>query len=271
MNKQLKQLTLCLISILSLILVLFDKNGFLYSDSNFFYLETIFFSFIGASVFLLIISIYRDIQGKNSTLDKLNKLTKYNEKRKEIEKEINALTLELTNSDFAEYIDVNRLVFNGQNTINNKAINLDNFIYQFGIKYDEMKVKENSALFLSPFDDDGFKLFKKCQSALNDLNISLQMTDSKVEKDDILMNIILLIIQSELIIVNINGRNPNVYYELGIAHALGKPTILLSKYDCSNNIGFDIRQKRIIMYKDIGDLENQLLYYISKMKNNNTC
>ena len=96
----------------------------------------------------------------------------------------------------------------------------------------------------------------------------MQRTDNYVEKEDIMMNIVSLIVQSEIVIVNINGRNPNVYYELGIAHAIGKPTILLSetKFE-SDDIAFDLRQKRIIMYSSMQDLEQQLLYQISRLKN----
>ena len=83
------------------------------------------------------------------------------------------------------------------------------------------------------------------------------------------MNIISLLVQSEIVIVNINGRNPNVYYELGIAHAIGKPTILISDSSFAEEIGFDIRQKRIIMYESINDLEKQLLYQVSRLKNKN--
>ena len=97
--------------------------------------------------------------------------------------------------------------------------------------------------------------------------MSLKKTDNQVEKDDILMNIVSLIVKAELIIVNINGQNPNVYYELGIAHAIGKPTILLSRTNLGlEDIGFDIRQKRIIMYRSDRELEQQLLYQVSRIK-----
>lgn len=95
----------------------------------------------------------------------------------------------------------------------------------------------------------------------------LRKTDNLVEKDDILMNIVTLIIQSEFVLVNLDGRNPNVYYELGIAHALGKPTILLSNAGYRlDDIGFDIRQKRIIIYENRNQLETELLSQINMLK-----
>lgn len=199
---------------------------------------------------------------------KLDKLIEYNKKRKELEEEIAALTHELMESDLSEYLNVNRLVFEGQNIIgNNKSINYKMFLKQFGLLNDKIEIRKNSAVFLTPFTDEGEMLFRKCQEILSNVDIFLQKTDKYVEKEDIMMNIISLIVQSEIVIVNINGRNPNVYYELGIAHAIGKPTILLSEANFkSDDIGFDIRQKRIIMYHSTQDLEQELLYQVSRLK-----
>lgn len=172
-------------------------------------------------------------------------------------------------SDIAQYIDVNRLPFDGQKGLwSSNLLNYDNFFEQAGLRKDAIKIREGSALFLTPFSKESDELFKRCRAILGDMGMFLQRTDNYVEKDDILMNIITLIVQSELIIVNIDGRNPNVYYELGIAHALGKTTIIISEMDfMDDEIGFDIRQKRIIMYRNYEDLERQLLYQINRLRN----
>lgn len=52
--------------------------------------------------------------------------------------------------------------------------------------------------------------------------------------------------QSRICIADLTGRNPNVLYELGIAQALGKPSILLSQD--INDVPFDVRHLRIIQY-----------------------
>ena len=52
--------------------------------------------------------------------------------------------------------------------------------------------------------------------------------------------------QSRLCVADVSQRNPNVLYEVGIAHTLGKPTILLtSKIE---EVPFDIRALRIVVY-----------------------
>ncbi len=42
--------------------------------------------------------------------------------------------------------------------------------------------------------------------------------------------------------------NANVFYELGYAHALGKPTILLAQRD--SKLPFDIQSFRVVFYND---------------------
>jgi HEAT repeat protein len=52
--------------------------------------------------------------------------------------------------------------------------------------------------------------------------------------------------QSKLVIADLTGRNPNVFYELGLAHAIQKPVILLSQN--VNDVPFDLRHVRVIIY-----------------------
>jgi len=55
-----------------------------------------------------------------------------------------------------------------------------------------------------------------------------------------------LLKQSTMALAELTGRNPNVFYELGLAHAVGKPVIMVT----SNNddIPFDLRGLRVIVY-----------------------
>ncbi len=52
--------------------------------------------------------------------------------------------------------------------------------------------------------------------------------------------------QSIICIADVTGKNPNVLYEVGIAHTLGKPTILLSQ--SVEQIPFDLRALRVVIY-----------------------
>jgi hypothetical protein len=54
--------------------------------------------------------------------------------------------------------------------------------------------------------------------------------------------------QAEIVIAEITPPNPNVFYELGYAHALGKPTILLAQRE--SKLPFDIQSFRVVFYND---------------------
>lgn len=263
-------ITLIIVELISLLGLLLKENENLLKENI---RNGLVWVVISVAVLTIVLIIGKTIGNRfgRSAGGTLNKIIKYNQKRKEIEQEIECLTQELLMSDAAQFVDINRLVISGQPHVvkEESVLDYDNFLKQFGIPKDTIKIKENSAIFLSPFNEQGNQLFKACQSILAEVGIFLQRTDNLVDKDDILMNIISLLVQSELVIVNIDGRNPNVYYELGIAHAIGKKTILLSKTKFSyTDIGFDIRQKRIIMYENTEDLERQLLSEISRIKIN---
>lgn len=56
-----------------------------------------------------------------------------------------------------------------------------------------------------------------------------------------------LIANSKILVADCTGRNPNVFYELGIAHTLGKKVIIIAQSE--DDIPFDIRHLRYIKYE----------------------
>ena len=53
--------------------------------------------------------------------------------------------------------------------------------------------------------------------------------------------------EAKVILADLTGKNPNVFYELGLAHATAKPVILVS--DSMEDIPFDLRGLRIISHE----------------------
>lgn len=49
---------------------------------------------------------------------------------------------------------------------------------------------------------------------------------------------------ARLVIADLTGRNPNVYYELGVAHSFGIPVVIL--VDEVDSLSFDTSQERVI-------------------------
>ena len=55
------------------------------------------------------------------------------------------------------------------------------------------------------------------------------------------------ILKASLIVADVTGRNPNVFYELGMAHTVGRPTIVIAQDE--NDVPFDIRAFRYLKYE----------------------
>lgn len=51
---------------------------------------------------------------------------------------------------------------------------------------------------------------------------------------------------SKLVLADLSGKNPNVFYELGLAHALAKPAILVT--EAIDDVPFDLRALRVLEY-----------------------
>jgi hypothetical protein len=66
---------------------------------------------------------------------------------------------------------------------------------------------------------------------------------SNVIMDDITKSIR----RARLIIADLTGRNPNVFYEVGIAHALNKQVLLMTQ--SIDDVPFDLRHRRALVYE----------------------
>jgi hypothetical protein len=62
----------------------------------------------------------------------------------------------------------------------------------------------------------------------------------------VIQDVVALIDRSRIVVCDCTGRNPNVFYEAGIAHTLGREVILITQND--NDIPFDLRHIRYIRY-----------------------
>lgn len=56
--------------------------------------------------------------------------------------------------------------------------------------------------------------------------------------------------EAKVLVAELTTRNANVFYELGLAHALGKPVVLVSSNEA--DVPFDLRHIRVIYY-DVTD------------------
>ena len=52
---------------------------------------------------------------------------------------------------------------------------------------------------------------------------------------------------ASIILADLSEKNPNVFYELGLAHAIAKPVIMITP--SMDNVPFDLQALRIIIFK----------------------
>ncbi|MGD1951182.1 MAG: hypothetical protein ACFB14_16245 [Leptolyngbyaceae cyanobacterium] len=79
------------------------------------------------------------------------------------------------------------------------------------------------------------------------LAVTIARGDDFFTADSIISDIWDAINAAKVIIADCTGRNPNVFYEIGIAHTLGKPVILTAQ--SVNDIPFDIQHIRTVLYE----------------------
>lgn len=79
----------------------------------------------------------------------------------------------------------------------------------------------------------------------------------EVWKDSaIIQDVFNLIFTSSIIIADISGKNPNVFYEIGIAHTLGKFVVPIAQ--STDDIVFDVGHHRVLKYSLEGDGKTKL-------------
>jgi hypothetical protein len=121
---------------------------------------------------------------------------------------------------------------------------------------------ERSIFVLTPLSEDHLPEFETIRQTCVTSGFTVRRGDEVKIEGSILPFIVSQIAKASLVIANINGRNPNVLYELGIAQALGKSTIIVAQHH--DDVPFDVRQQQIVLYSDLRDLREKLLVALSR-------
>jgi hypothetical protein len=94
------------------------------------------------------------------------------------------------------------------------------------------------------------------QGPVNAAGFLCERVDMATFTGDILTRIKSRIETAALIVADLTGANPNVYLEVGYAWGKDRPTLLLTKK--SDELKFDVRGQRCLVYKNIADLAKKL-------------
>lgn len=99
---------------------------------------------------------------------------------------------------------------------------------------------------MMPFSKSLDPVINKIKNVCNDLELDCFRADDIWENQTIIQDVFSLIYTSEIVIADFTGKNPNVFYEVGIAHTLGKIVIPLTQ--SLSDIPFDLTHHRVLKY-----------------------
>jgi len=111
---------------------------------------------------------------------------------------------------------------------------------------------------LMPFEENFRDVYEVgIKPACNDAGAYCERVDKQIFVENILERVYNQIAKADVIVAEMTGRNPNVFYEVGYAHALNKRVILLTKK--TDDIPFDLKHYPHIVYgESIATLKTQL-------------
>ena len=101
---------------------------------------------------------------------------------------------------------------------------------------------------LMPFSDELKPIYDDhIKSVAEKLRVTVKRADNFFTVHDIMKDIWNGICNAKVVIADCTNRNPNVFYEIGIAHTVGKPVILITQNP--DDVPFDLRNIRYIRYQ----------------------
>lgn len=104
---------------------------------------------------------------------------------------------------------------------------------------------------LMPFEQELTSIYNEfIKTTVEDKGLVCRRADDITSNNAIIQDIWKSICEARFIIADISTLNPNVMYELGVAHAIGKETILIHQEGSSNKLPFDIPHIRILNYRN---------------------
>ncbi|WP_306224942.1 hypothetical protein [Bosea beijingensis] len=99
---------------------------------------------------------------------------------------------------------------------------------------------------MMPFDAGFARVYEAIQQAGAQCDLLTRRADEIWEAPGIVQDVVSLIDRGRIVVCDLTGRNPNVFYEAGIAHTLGREVIIITQND--HDVPFDLRHLRYIRY-----------------------
>ena len=115
---------------------------------------------------------------------------------------------------------------------------------------------------IMPFTDDFFESYEMIKEHFNE-DFEFSHAGDEDNQQNILADIIPPIYSADIVLADLTGLNPNVMYELGIAHSFNKKTIMITRDDLGS-FPFDLKQYRAKDYSTHFKKFYDLIIYLEK-------
>lgn len=99
---------------------------------------------------------------------------------------------------------------------------------------------------MMPFGAEFTPVYKALQKAAAANGLRCQRADEVWKHHQVSQDIVDLITKARVVICDCTSKNPNVFYEIGIAHSLGKDVLLITQSKA--DVPFDLQHLRYVSY-----------------------
>lgn len=136
------------------------------------------------------------------------------------------------------------------------------FFEEMAISLPDVKIDEKMVACLMPFNHKFDSIKRAISEVCTNMGYSFRRSDDILVENntDLRKSIVRMILEAQIVIAVLDGRNPNVYYEIGIAHSMGKLVLLLANLNREDTakVPVDMLSNRLITYNGIEDLKSRL-------------
>jgi len=131
----------------------------------------------------------------------------------------------------------------------------------------DFELEDDLCFILMPFGEPFDTIYKNNIKPTIEKKFRIIRADDIFKSSEVMEDIWEYINKAKFLIADLTGRNPNVFYELGIAHTIGKEPLLIAQN--KNDIRFDLKHRRYFIYSNDKeglkkletDLENAMKSY----------
>lgn len=121
-------------------------------------------------------------------------------------------------------------------------------------------MEKKKVFVIMPFTDQFFEVYEMLKVKF-EKEFEFTNAGDEGNQQNILKDIIQPIFEADIIIADLTGLNPNVMYELGLAHSFNKKTIIITQDELST-LPFDLKQYRAKNYNTYFKKFEELIEYL---------